>query len=250
MPTDAHEFFARLRLGVEVDQLFGLDQVPISKETLVMVRGHRKGSGTSGASTAEKTTRLEVLDTSQVSSCRKCELSTTRTRTVFGQGSADARLVFVGEAPGFEEDKQGLAFVGRAGQLLTKMIEAMGLSRDDVFICNVLKCRPPNNRTPAQDEISACSPYLFEQLQIIEPEVVCALGAPASQTLLRTREGIGRLRGRFHEFYPSGTSNEGQVIPLMPTYHPAYLLRSPGEKSKAWQDLQMVMKRLGLKSPA
>ncbi len=170
----------------------------------------------------------------------------TRTRTVFGQGHAGARLVFVGEAPGYEEDQQGLAFVGRAGQLLTKMIVAMGLTRDEVFICNVLKCRPPNNRTPAADEISCCSPYLFEQLQIIQPEVVCALGAPAAQTLLGTKEGIGRLRGRFHEYHISGTPLVGESVPLMPTYHPAYLLRSPGEKSKSWADLKMIMARLGL----
>jgi len=149
--------------------------------------------------------------------------------------------VFVGEAPGFEEDKQGLAFVGNAGQLLTRMIAAMGLSREEVFICNVLKCRPPNNRTPAADEIASCSPYLFEQLQIIQPEIVCALGAPAAQTLLGTKEAIGRLRGRFHDFYTSGAPMIGDCVPLMPTYHPAYLLRSPGEKKKTWADLQMIM---------
>jgi uracil-DNA glycosylase family 4 len=154
--------------------------------------------------------------------------------------------VFVGEGPGFEEDRQGIPFVGRAGQLLTKMILAMGLRREDVYICNIVKCRPPNNRDPAADEIMACSPYLYEQLRVIDPEVIVALGAPASKTLLDTTLGIGRLRGQFHEFELRQPSGEICTIALMPTYHPAYLLRSPQEKRKAWEDLQMVMARLGL----
>jgi DNA polymerase len=158
-------------------------------------------------------------------------------------------LVFVGEAPGYEEDRQGLAFVGRAGQLLTRMIAAMGLIREQVFICNVLKCRPPGNRDPSADEILACSPFLRRQLAIIEPEVLVALGAPAAKTLLNTSESIGKLRGRFHDYYLSGTTGEGPAIPLMPTYHPAYLLRNPAEKRKAWEDLQMVMYLLGLPIP-
>lgn len=190
---------------------------------------------------------LRVLDTQEVKECRQCSLCETRTQTVFGQGNPDARLVFVGEAPGFEEDKQGEAFVGRAGQLLTRMIVAMGITRDDVFICNVLKCRPPQNRDPSADEILACSPLLRRQIRIIQPEVVVALGAPAAKTLLNTATAIGKLRGRFHDYYVSGVAGEGTSIPLMPTYHPAYLLRSPGEKRKAWNDLQMVMERLGLR---
>lgn len=204
---------------------------------------------TSVAASGENAARLRVLDEQQVKGCRKCALSQGRTNTVFGQGDPHAQLVFVGEAPGFEEDRQGLAFVGKAGQLLTKMIEAMGITRDDVFICNVLKCRPPNNRDPAADEIAACSPYLFEQLSIIRPRVIVALGSPASKTLLNTSESIGRLRGRFHEFFTSGVAGVGDPTPLMPTYHPAYLLRSPGEKGKSWDDLQKVMKLLGLKRP-
>ncbi len=200
-------------------------------------------------SAEEQQVRLKVLDESQVRDCRKCPLCEARTQTVFGQGPPNARLVFVGEAPGYEEDQQGLAFVGRAGQLLTRMIGAMGLKRQEVFICNVLKCRPPNNRTPAQDEIAACAPYLFEQLQIIQPEVICALGAPAAQTMLNSKEGIGRLRGRFHDFYLSGSPLQGPPVPLMPTYHPAYLLRSPGEKRKAWADLKMIIEKLGLPTP-
>jgi len=158
--------------------------------------------------------------------------------------------VFVGEAPGYEEDKQGLAFVGRAGQLLTRMIIAMGLTREEVYICNVLKCRPPNNRDPSAEEILACSPYLRAQLEILRPEVLVTLGSPASKTLLSTVDGIGKLRGRFHDFYPSGHPSEGPSVPLMPTYHPAYLLRSPSEKGKTWGDLQMVMSLLGLPAPS
>ena len=227
--------------------MFGAQDVPISPEVVAKLTEPACGSHSSGAGGTAAT----ALDDSQVRDCKKCPLSKTRTKTVFGQGNPRARLVFVGEAPGFEEDVQGLAFVGRAGQLLTKMIEGgMGLTRDDVFICNVLKCRPPNNRTPSLSEIAACSPYLFEHLQAIQPEVICALGAPASQTLLKTKESIGRLRGRFHDFYPSSSPMEGPAIPLMPTYHPAYLLRSPGEKRKSWEDLKLIMTKLGLSAPS
>ena len=192
---------------------------------------------------------LSTLDEAQVKGCTKCGLSQTRRNTVFGQGHPAARVVFVGEAPGHEEDLQGLAFVGRAGQLLTKMIEAMGLTRDDVFICNILKCRPPENRDPAPDEIASCWPYLDEQLRTIQPEVIVALGKPAAQTLLRTKEGIGRLRGQWHSYYTSGSPLIGEPTPLMPTFHPAYLLRNPPDKGKAWNDLKMVMERLGLPLP-
>lgn len=200
-----------------------------------------------GSNAAEKAEQLRVLDEAEVNGCTKCRLCEKRTNTVFGQGDPNARLVFVGEAPGAEEDRQGLAFVGRAGQLLSRMIVAMGLTReDDVFICNVLKCRPPGNRDPSADEILACSPYLRRQLVVIQPEVLVALGAPAAKTLLNTAQPIGKLRGRFHEYYLSGVTGEGPSIPIMPTYHPAYLLRNPAEKSKTWKDLQMVMQRLGL----
>jgi DNA polymerase len=134
--------------------------------------------------------------------------------------------------------------------LLTKMIEAMGLDREQVYICNVLKCRPPNNREPAAEEVLACSPYLRRQLEIIQPEVVVALGAPAAKSLLNTADSIGKLRGRFHDYYYSGMAGLGPSVPLMPTYHPAYLLRNPGEKRKAWEDLQLVMHLLGLAVPA
>jgi DNA polymerase len=241
-----------LRLQLLTDQLFEVDRVPVPPAALGALRralASRPAPAAGAEATADRRLALEVLDREQVKGCTRCALSETRTHTVFGQGNPAARLVFVGEAPGYEEDVQGLAFVGRAGQLLTKMIEAMNLSREEVFICNVLKCRPPNNRTPATDEIAACSPYLFEQLRLIQPEVICALGAPAAQTLLGTRDSIGRLRGRFHDFFLSGTPGAGPAIPLMPTYHPAYLLRSPGEKRKSWEDLQLIMKKLGIASP-
>ena len=157
---------------------------------------------------------------------------------MFGTGRADARLMFVGEAPGRDEDKQGEPFVGRAGKLLTKMIVAMELRREDVYICNILKCRPPDNRAPNVTEMAVCLPYILRQIKIIQPEIVCALGATALKGLLRDPGvSIGKMRGRFLEW---------NGIKLMPTYHPAYLLRSPGEKRKTWEDLQKVMAELGL----
>jgi len=220
-----------------------------SPKPAAVARDLKLQAGVSEEEIARRREALTLLDERQVKVCTKCHLCQTRTQTVFGQGHPAARLVFVGEAPGHDEDIQGLAFVGRAGQLLTKMIEAMGLNRDEVFICNTLKCRPPDNRTPAPNEIAACWPYLDEQLQIIQPEVIVALGKPASQTLLRTTESIGRLRARFHEYYVSGTPAMGKPTPLMPTFHPAYLLRDPSEKAKAWSDLKQVMVLLGLPVP-
>ncbi len=248
---------------LRTDQLLGLRSVPLvwpefstSKKEVPGAGGDSRNAPTARADASHtqagdspQAGRLRLLDDTQVKSCTKCSLCKERTQTVFGQGNASPRLVFVGEAPGYEEDQQGLAFVGRAGQLLTRMITAMGLTRDEVYICNVLKCRPPKNRDPSAEEILACSPYLREQLEILQPEVVVSLGSPASKTLLNTAEGIGRLRGRFHDFYLSGHSGDGPSVPLMPTYHPAYLLRSPSEKRKTWSDLQMVMSRLGLTPP-
>jgi DNA polymerase len=172
----------------------------------------------------------------KVLKCKLCaELARTRNKVVFGAGSLQARVVFVGEAPGADEDEQGLPFVGRAGQLLTKIIEAMGMTRDQVFICNVLKCRPPNNRPPAPDEVVNCRPYLKRQLEIIRPKVIIALGNHAVKALLQTERGISQMRGTFQTY-------EG--IPVMCTYHPAYLLRSPGEKRKVWEDIKKVMQFL------
>lgn len=172
----------------------------------------------------------------QVQQCTKCPLHTTRTHTVFGSGNPRAEIVFVGEAPGAEEDRQGLPFVGRAGQLLTDIIvKGMKMRREDVYICNVLKCRPPNNREPNPMEVYHCEPYLLEQLQIIRPKVICALGRVAAQTLLKTNIGINELRGKWHNYHG---------IPLRVTYHPAYLLRNPADKKKAWLDIQEIIKLL------
>lgn len=203
----------------------------------------------SAADLAARRQALDELNESAVKPCRKCGLCATRKQTVFGQGSPAARLVFVGEAPGADEDAQGLAFVGRAGQLLTRMIDAMGVTRDEVFICNILKCRPPDNRTPAPDEITACWPHLDAQLRILKPEVIVTLGKPASQTLLRTDVAISRLRGQWHEYPLSGLPGAGDSVALMPTFHPAYLLRNPAEKAKSWADLKLVMERLGWPLP-
>lgn len=175
-----------------------------------------------------------------VSACTNCRLHATRTKTVPGEGNPRADLVFIGEGPGAEEDLQGLPFVGRAGQLLNKMIVAMGLAREDVFIANVVKCRPPGNRDPLPDEIDACRPFLLGQLDLIRPRVICALGKFSAQTLLATKETISRLRGVFRDY---------RGIPLMPTFHPSYLLRNVKDKELAWKDLQQIMARLGLAIP-
>lgn len=246
MTIDDAQIREALKQQFLTDKLLGTGGLPI----VLPERRNRAITPQPNADTEDKAQRLRRLDEERVKTCTNCELAQTRTQTVFGQGCASARLVFVGEAPGFEEDRRGETFVGRAGQLLTKMILAMGLSREEVFICNVLKCRPPGNRDPLADEILACNAYLVEQLSIIQPEVLIALGAPAAKTLLNTTQSIGRLRGQFHEYHLSGTAGVGPAIPLMPTYHPAYLLRSPGEKRKTWADLQMVMALLGLELPA
>jgi len=169
--------------------------------------------------------------------CTRCKLHKTRNKIVFGDGSEKADVVFVGEGPGRDEDEQGLPFVGRAGKLLTQMIEAMGLQRKEVYIANVVKCRPPENRLPEPDEIKTCSPYLLRQLDTIAPKVIVCLGACSAQTLLQTTRGISHFRGQWMEF--RGTK-------LMATYHPAYLLRNPAAKSDVWKDLQKVMAELGL----
>jgi uracil-DNA glycosylase family 4 len=189
--------------------------------------------------------RLPVL-AREVAGCHKCGLATTRTQTVFARGNADAQLCFIGEAPGADEDAQGLPFVGRAGQLLDRMIVAMGLSPDrDAYVCNILKCRPPGNRRPEPDEIATCIPYLHEQLALIRPRVIVALGNTSVAALLDTKLGITKLRGQWKLY-------RGQTL-VMPTYHPSYLLR-PGPqqmeaKRQAWEDLQLVMKELGLPPP-
>ncbi len=198
----------------------------------------------------EKQKLLDELK-EQVEHCKKCPLYQTRTQIVFGEGNPDADILFVGEAPGFEEDRQGRPFVGRAGKLLTDIItKGMGLNREDIYIGNVLKCRPPQNRTPSAQEIVACSPYLFEQIKIIRPKIIIALGSPALRTLLDTKESITKLRGRFYDYYVNGPlMSSGEAIKLMPTFHPAYLLRNPNEKIKVWEDIKQVLRYLGLPIP-
>ncbi len=173
----------------------------------------------------------------EVAVCRKCSLSETRTNTVFGTGNPDADWMFVGEAPGAEEDRQGLPFVGRAGQLLNAMLAALGLSRDDVYIANVLKCRPPNNRDPLGEEVVRCLPYLRGQIRVVRPRIIVAMGRFAAQALLETHTPIARLRGRVYRYGEFET-------PLVVSYHPAYLLRSPLDKRKAWDDLKLARRTL------
>lgn len=184
---------------------------------------------------AKKLTLEEIRE--EIGECTRCKLHQGRTNIVFGEGNPKARLVFVGEGPGEEEDKQGRPFVGRAGQLLTKIIAAMGLKRSDVYICNVVKCRPPGNRAPEQEEAGTCEQFLFKQLRSLEPEVIVCLGSTAAQSLFKTKAKLGDLRGKFHTY---GRSK------LLVTYHPAALLRNPGFKKPLWDDMQIVMKELGL----
>jgi len=171
----------------------------------------------------------------ELGECKRCPLHLTRRNLVFGEGSPSAGLVFVGEAPRGEEDLQGRPFVGRAGQLLTRIIEAMGFQRRDVYICNILKCRPPGNRNPKQEEMETCEPFLIGQIEAIGPKVICALGSFAARRILQTDAPITVLRGKFHEF---------RGVRVMPTYHPAYLLRNPEAKKQVWEDVQLIMKAL------
>jgi len=176
---------------------------------------------------------------SELGNCQRCNLWHSRNTIVFGDGTPRARLVFIGEAPGMDEDRQGQPFVGAAGQLLTRIIQAMTLTRQDVYICNIIKCRPPQNRNPLPEEIDACSPFLKRQIKAIQPDYICTLGAFATQTILQTDRPISHLRGRFHNY-------EG--IPVMPTFHPAFLLRNPGKKREVWEDIQKLMRALEIKT--
>src|SRR5919198_637811 len=171
----------------------------------------------------------------EIGDCQRCKLAPLRTNIVFGSGNAHAELVFVGEAPGYDEDQQGLPFVGRAGQLLTKIIESIDLKREDVYICNVLKCRPPENRNPEPDEVAACNPFLRKQLAAIRPKIVCCLGTFAAQTVIQTASSISKLRGKFFDM-------DGMRV--IATFHPAYLLRSPEKKRDVWEDMKQIRAEL------
>lgn len=200
-------------------------------------QAHLKTLAHLGLSTPDGWARPETLAAiqSDLGNCTRCQLCHARTHIVFGEGNPNAQLVLVGEGPGFDEDQCGRPFVGAAGQLLTKILEAMSLSREAVYICNIVKCRPPNNRNPESDEIRQCLPFLKRQLAAIRPRVICALGSVAARTLLETATPISRLRGQFHEV---------MGIPVMPTFHPAYLLRNPDKKREVWNDVQQIMKML------
>jgi DNA polymerase len=224
--------------------LMGVPKTPSTKKKVVAapavappdVSDDRAGERPTGA-------KGLALVREDLGDCQRCKLAPLRTNLVFGVGNPNAHLVFVGEAPGADEDAQGEPFVGKAGQLLTKMIEAMGYARSDVYICNILKCRPPGNRNPEPDEIAKCEPFLKAQLAALRPRVIVALGKFAAQCLLRDDSPISRLRGNFRSY-------EG--IQLMPTFHPAYLLRDPSKKKEAWADLKAVnaaLKRMGLEPP-
>jgi DNA polymerase len=195
-----------------------------------------------GLAPEEKRARLVALDDKEVRGCTKCRLCDTRTNTVFGEGAPDAQIFFIGEGPGENEDLSGRPFVGRAGEMLNKWIAAMGLRREQVYIANIVKCRPPGNRVPAPDEVATCTPYLQRQLEIIRPKVIVTLGLPSAKYMLQSNLSMGRLRGQWHQW---------RGIKLMPTFHPAYVLRSYNEQTRraVWSDLQQVMAELGLKVP-
>ena len=194
---------------------------------------------TAALAAADKTAALQLIR-DDLGDCTRCALHKGRNKIVFADGDPNARLMFVGEGPGADEDAQGLPFVGRAGQLLNNMIAAMGLKREQVYIANVVKCRPPGNRTPEPDEANTCSPFLFRQIDVVRPQVLVALGATAATYLLGHRQPLAGLRGRVHAF---------RGMQLIVTYHPAFLLRDPRQKKEAWADLQIAMKELGLKAP-
>ncbi|MFZ9914444.1 MAG: uracil-DNA glycosylase [Phycisphaerales bacterium] len=203
-----------------------------------------------------KSERLQALDDAHAAQCPHCTAATAHTRLVFGEGNPDAEIVFVGEAPGETEDRLGRPFVGRAGEKLDEMIAAMGLRREAVYIANVLKSRPPENRTPLRHEVEQCGPYLLAQIEVIRPKAVVTLGGPATKLLLASELGITRLRGVFGSLRISGLGDEGRAsvleIPVMPTFHPAYLLRNytPETRRQVWEDLKKVLALLGREAPA
>ena len=216
-------------IGVESLDLGSVREVPktVAKKSVSIQAPIQAPSQPSDSS-------LEAIR-ADIGDCQRCKLAPTRTNIVFGSGNPNAELVFVGEAPGYDEDQQGLPFVGRAGQLLTKIIESINLKREDVYICNVLKCRPPENRNPEPDEVAACNPFMKRQLAVIKPKVVCCLGTFAAQTVLQTPAPISKLRGKFYDM-------DGMRV--IATFHPAYLLRSPDKKREVWEDMKQIRDEL------
>ncbi|MDR3739049.1 MAG: uracil-DNA glycosylase [Terracidiphilus sp.] len=212
------------------------------------------GTAAGPASSApDRSALLQIIADDIGPNCQRCKLAKLgRKQIVFGTGDPHAELMFIGEGPGADEDQQGLPFVGRAGQLLNNMIAAMGLKREQVYIANIVKCRPPGNRTPERDECETCSPFLMRQIGVIRPKVIVALGATAAKNLLSVNDSMASLRGRFYDYSPPGIADESDgpfQCKLAVTYHPAFLLRDPRQKKEAWKDLQMVMRYLGLNPP-
>jgi uracil-DNA glycosylase family 4 len=230
-----------VRQHIEMEDFFSGGFTPAAKAP--ESKSHQRDNTDS----ADKTAELNKI-ANEVNQCRKCDLGSLRTNAVPGEGNPNARILFVGEGPGADEDAQGRPFVGRAGQLLNKIIAACGLKRTDVFIANIVKCRPPENREPRADEIISCFPYLQRQIEIINPDVIVALGAPAARTLLNTNKSIGQLRGQFCEYY-AGLGRPPTKV--MPTYHTAYLLRNYSEENRkrVWEDMKKVLAELGLPIP-
>jgi uracil-DNA glycosylase family 4 len=222
---ELRDIVGHLKRLMREDMKMGLEPPNLSSSTLRYLDGAVSGFAS-----------LEDLK-QYIGDCKRCKLCQGRMKLVFGEGSPEAKLVFVGEGPGRDEDLAGRPFVGEAGKLLTKIITAMGLTREEVYICNVVKCRPPKNRDPEDDEVEACLPFLKEQINLIRPHVICILGRVAGQALLGKEFTITRERGSWYSF---------MEIPVMPTFHPAYLLRNPSAKRQVWEDIQKVMKRLGL----
>lgn len=244
MMNSKSELFYELRKILEFYRELGFERLPIKREVRLKrtgTRGRREedvqratGRPEAQGDTAVKEEALKALR-DEIGDCRRCRLSTGRKNLVFGEGSPDAQLMFIGEGPGREEDRQGRPFVGDAGKVLTNMIRKMGMDREEVYIANIVKCRPPMNRDPEADEVQTCSPFLERQIDIIQPKVIMALGRVSSHRLIGSMVPISRLRGTFHEY---------RGIPLMPTFHPAYLIRNPKDKWLTWEDAQKVLEKL------
>lgn len=233
---------ASARMHLEMEQSLGVERMPFDpkKKRTKVRRAPAAAESRPAMDASEKAKALAAVE-KELKACCRCGLGEGRTNLVFGVGNPSADLMFIGEAPGADEDEQGIPFVGRAGQLLTKIIESIGFSRNDVYIANICKCRPPNNRPPEPDESAMCFPYLLKQIEIIQPKIIVALGNVPMKTLLKTEEGITKVRGRFTEW---------NGIEVMPTFHPSYLLRNQAAKRDVWEDMQAVwsrMKELGLK---
>jgi len=219
MDENVNELISDLKIYLEYLKGMGIDSLPVSDQISKKVLPSR----------SETQTLADVRK--ELGDCKRCKLHRTRKTIVFGEGNEKAALMFIGEGPGYDEDVQGRPFVGKAGQLLTKIIESIDLSREEVYIANIIKCRPPQNRNPEPDEIESCNPFLMKQIRVIQPKIICALGTFSAQTLLQTDTKITALRGKLYDF-------EG--IKVIPTYHPAFLLRNPEKKREVWEDMKKI----------